>query len=87
MVFFRPIRLAEHSVLESRPATLLASHAGVITLKYTTLIDTLKNFILQFKKANALILNTNQPKSSFCVGCGNFEVRGRLSLNSLPGWI
>jgi len=42
----------------------------VVTESQTTLIGTLKNFILQFKKTNALILNTNQQKVRFAWGVG-----------------
>ena len=45
-----------------------ASHWRVVTGSQTTLVDTLKNFILQFKKDNALILNANQQKVRFAWG-------------------
>lgn len=45
-----------------------ASHWLVVTGSQTTLIDTLKNFILKFKKPNALILNTNQKNVHFAWG-------------------
>lgn len=47
-----------------------ASHRRVVTESQTTLIDTLKNFILQFKKPNTLILKTNQKNVYFAWGVG-----------------
>ncbi|ECA7543586.1 hypothetical protein EPL59_22475 [Salmonella enterica subsp. enterica serovar Strasbourg] len=47
-----------------------ASHWRVVEESRTTLINTLKIFILQFKKANALILNINQQKVCFAWGLG-----------------
>lgn len=50
-----------------------ASHWRVVTESQTTLIDTLKNFILQFKKPNTLILITNQKNVYFSWGVEIFK--------------